>query len=170
MLAMLEVMMGVSYEFPEQVNIINLTSIEQAEQVSGIDLLAPTVLPEGFIFSHAAYEPRAGHVVLFVQPQEGTRASADTQLLVFERRLADQTPYNWDGYPSSAVEAVLVGDSPATYVRGGVVDGEYAAESARRYQVWTIGDLSLEIIIFTPEYTPIRLEKDDLIAIAESMQ
>jgi hypothetical protein len=53
MLAMVEIVMGVRAEFPEQVNINNITSLAQAEKVAGFKLLVPSVVPEGFIFTRA---------------------------------------------------------------------------------------------------------------------
>ena len=84
MIAMLEIILGLRADFPEQVNYNNLTSLEQAEEIAGYDLLVPSVLPEGFVFSRAMYEPNLERVILYYQPQEGTRAVSGVNLLVIQ--------------------------------------------------------------------------------------
>ena len=90
MLAMIEIVMGVRSEFPEQLNYNNLTSIVQAEAAAGFDILAPAVLPEGFVFTRAVFEPDSGRVLLFYQPEAGSFAVSGVQLLIIELQDTDQ--------------------------------------------------------------------------------
>lgn len=170
MLAMVEIVMGVRAEFPEQININNLTSLDQAEKVAGFDLLVPSVLPEGFVFSRAVYEPQTKRILLFYQPQDGSRDSSGVRLVIIEKQKSDQSTGNlWDSYPPNALEQVMVGSIPAILVRGTLVDGVYQPDSFWRL-VWSTTQLSIELTFSTrPDY-PTRLEKAEMVAIAESMK
>ena len=168
MLAMIEIVMGVRSEFPEQLNYNNLTSIEQAEAAAGFDILAPAVLPEGFVFTRAVFEPDSGRVLLFYQPEAGSFAVSGVQLLIIESQDTDQ-PLSWEGYPDSAVVAVQVGSNPATFVRGAVLDGVYDPEASVSL-AWSTAALSIHMrYTARPDY-PIRLDLEEMLAIAESME
>jgi hypothetical protein len=168
MLAIMEVILGLRAEFPELVNYNNLTSIDQAEEAAGFELLIPSVLPDGFVFTRAVYQPQTKSVLLFYQPQEGTRAVSGVSLRINESQATDQ-PLTWEGFPPDALEEVVVGSRPATFVRGAVVDGIYDPEASLSL-VWNTADLSVKMSYSTPSTYPARLEKDELIAIAESME
>lgn len=45
-----------------------LKDIAEAEQISGLDLLEPAILPEGFVFSFGTYNAENGQVMLSYQP------------------------------------------------------------------------------------------------------
>jgi hypothetical protein len=108
--------------------------------------------------------------LLFYQPQDGSRDSTGVRLVFIEKHIMDQSIEKcWDGYPPNALEQVMVGHSPATLVSGVVVDGVYQPGSFWRL-VWKTTQLSIELTFSTrPDY-PIRLEKAEMIAIAESMK
>jgi len=169
MLAMVEIAMDVRTEFPEQININNLTSIGQAEEAASFDLLVPSVLPEGFVFSRAVFEPQAGQVSLFYQPQDGSRDSSGVRLLIVEKQGRGQFTGTWDGYPEGAVEEVLVGSSQAVLARGALADGVYEPDTNLSL-VWNTADRSIKMIYSTRADYPVRLDQEKMIAIAESME
>lgn len=168
MLAMVELMIGVRSEFPEWINFNNLTSIDLAEELAGFELLVPSILPQRFVFSRAVYEPQANRVRLFYQPQAGTRAESGVNLSIIQTQKAAQ-PKTWDGFPKYALEEVMVGSSPAIFARGMVQDGIYNPEAGISL-AWDTAELSIQMSYSAPSAYPIRLEKDDLIAIAESLE
>jgi hypothetical protein len=168
MRAMIEIVMGVRSAFPEQVNYNNLSSIAQAEAAAGFDLLAPAVLPEGFVFTRAVFEPDSGRVLLFYQPETGSFATSGVQLLIIESQDTDQS-LSWEGYPDGAVVPVQVGGHPATFVRGDVLDGVYDAEASVSL-AWSTATLTIHMrYTARPDY-PIRMELEEMLAIAESME
>lgn len=168
MLAMVEVVMGLRTEDPQQVNYNNLTSISQAEQVAGFKLLVPATLPEGFVLTRGAYQPELGRVILYYQPQAGGRAVSGVNLLIIES-LRSEGPWSWDAYPPSAVEAVLLGSLPGTFVQGEIVDGVYNPEGQVKL-VWSNDQLTMQLIYSYPPDYPVRLDMQQLLAIAISMQ
>lgn len=58
---------------------------------------------------------------------------------------------------------------PATFVRGMVLDGVYDPDAQVKL-VWESGDRSVQLAYFSQPGYPTRLDKDEMIAIAESMQ
>jgi hypothetical protein len=168
MLTMIEVIMGSRAEYPGQVNYNNLTNIDQAEEVAGFDLLVPSILPEGFSFTRAVYQPETKKVLLFYQPQEGSRAVSGIELLITETLGSDQ-PINWEGFPPDALEKVMIGSSPATFVRGVIVDGIYHPDASLSL-VWNTAELFVKISYTASSTYPAHLEKNELITIAESME
>jgi hypothetical protein len=169
MIAMLEVVMGVRESFPERTNLNSLVSVEDAEAAAGFNLLAPAVLPEGFIFSHASYEPDVQRMVLIYAPQGASRQSSGARLVIFETPLFTPAPVlSWDGFPAGAVETVAIGEATGTFVRGAVVDGVYDPDLKLGLS-WETGSLRISIHFWNSESYPARLERDQLISIAESM-
>jgi hypothetical protein len=168
MLAMIEVITGQRTNFPQQVNYNNITSIAQAEEIAGFDLLVPSILPEGFAFIRAIYEPVTERVILVYQPEEGSRQVSGVSLRLIESQDTSHT-FTWQGYPPEAVEQVQVGSLPATFARGIVLDGVYQPDNYSSL-IWNNAGLALEVIYSTSPGYPARLEKEDLLVIAESMQ
>ena len=169
MLAMVEIAMGARTDFPEAINLNNLTSIAQAEQAAGFDLLVPATLPEGFVFSRAVFVPESGQVRLFYRPQDGSRGSSGVGLVIVEKQGTGQLAEAWEGYPAGAVETVMVGSSQATFARGSMADGIYDPE-ANLYLVWNTTELSIKMIYSAQSAYPTHLDQEELIAIAESME
>jgi len=169
MLALVEIVMGARADFPATINLNYLTSIEQAEEVSGLDLLAPALLPEGFIFARGAYDAETGLVRLFYQPDDGSRGSSGISLVIIQGAAGSQPAPTWEGYPPEALAAVSVGGFPAVFARGGVTDGIYDPE-AGLHLAWETAELSIHMIFSAPADSSIRLEHAEMIAIAESLE
>lgn len=165
---MVEIIMGLHTEYPAQLNLNNITSIKQAEQIAGFDLLVPSVIPEGFVFTRAVYEPEVKRVRLFYQPQEGTRLTNGVSLMISESQDTGQ-PWSWVGYPPEALEEVLINGNRATFGRGSFANGTYQPDD-NLYLVWDTPKLSIQMVFRASSSYPTRLEKDDLLAIAESME
>ncbi len=169
MSAMVEIVMGLRDDFPALLNANYLLSVEQAEQISGLDLLAPAVLPEGFIFARGVYDAETGLVGLFYQPEDGSRGSSGISLVIIQGATGSQPDLTWAGYPPEAVEAVSVGGSPAVFARGGLADGVYDPE-AGLHLAWEVAGLSIHMFFSAPVDTAFRLDQAEMLAIAESMQ
>lgn len=169
MQAMVEVAMGKRDAFPDyplRLDLQNL-SIAQAEEQAGFDVLAPAILPEGFAFIHAAYDPSMRLVVLYYEPRDGTRATKGTSLIVIQ---TDRDPRTvWDGYPPEAMEMVKVGDAGGLLVTGSMINERYEADGAM-FLEWHTPQRTFTLRFFSPDSNPLRLSKEDLLKIAESMQ
>ena len=88
--------------------------------------------------------------------------------MITETQGTDQ-PTTWEGFPPDALENIMVGSCPITFVRGAVVNGIYDPEAILSL-VWDTGDLSVKTSYFAPSAYPARMEKDEIITIAESME
>ena len=168
MQALIEIIIGTRATFPEKLDLNNLTSVEEAERATGFNILEPSILPEGYRFSHAAYEPEGKRVVLIYQPEISSRASSGANLVVFETiKATPQAPLSWEGFPPQAVEQVVLGTIPATFVRGAIVDGLYDPEFGLAL-IWDSGELYITLRFHYSSSYPVRLEKADMITIGES--
>lgn len=170
MQAMVEVAMGKRAAFPtypQRLDLQNL-SLEQAQEQAGYKVVAPALLPEGFIFSRAAYDPASALVVLFYEPADASRHNTGTSLLVFQTpQVSTQTV--WDGYPPEALETVEINGYEALLAHGSLVDNRYEADTAL-FLEWTTERLKITVRFYTSDTSAPRLTQEDMIAIAESMQ
>lgn len=165
MLTMIEVVMGARETFPVGTNLNNLRSIAEAEEVAGYAILEPTVLPEGFTFQYASYEPELSRVILFYYYGEVTRNSSN-RLLIFETPLEEYTQGVWDGYPPEAIEEVSFGGQTGTYVRGLIISGAYDPNEWQRLE-WDSASLHINMR-FDGEQT--LMDQAQMVQVAESME
>ncbi len=170
MQAMVEVAMGTRVAFPtypQRLDLQHLT-LEQAQEQAGYIVVAPSLLPEGFIFSRAAYDPSMELVVLFYEPAGASRHSTGTSLLVFQTpHISTQTV--WDGYPPEALETVEINGYDGLLARGSMVNDRYEADAAL-FLEWTTGRLKITVRFYASDTSAPRLTSEDMIAIAESVQ
>jgi len=165
-----EVAMGKRADFPaypQRLYLQNL-SLEQAQEQAGYTVVAPSLLPEGFIFSHAAYDPIMELVVLYYEPADASRHNTGTSLLVFQTPQTG-TPTVWDGYPPEALETVEINGYEALLARGSVVDKRYEADAAL-FLEWTTERLKTTVRFYASDTSAPRLTREEIIAIAESVQ
>jgi hypothetical protein len=169
MLVMVEVVMNLRTVLPDKVNLNYLTSYDAAKEAAGFDILTPSVLPEGFIFSHAVYEPENERVVLLYRPEDGSRYSSGVSLVIFEIPIDIGTaPVSPDGFPAEAIENVSIGDWSGTIIRGAVVDGIYNPDFGWSLH-WETNVLRVTLNYYGYDY-PAQLDQAGLLAIAESMR
>jgi hypothetical protein len=127
-----------------------LYSISDAEQVSGIDLKAPTLLPLDIDFAYARYDSYKVHLFYGINNEMVIHVWKDKSLN-FDSR-ATYTSY----------EIVKINGEPAFYgSAGGKSDGHM-------FLSWDL-DGTLYQIHYSQYFGP-TIEKEELIAIAESMQ
>lgn len=169
--ALVGVILGAQATLPEGVNLNNLKNLEEVEKASGLQLLAPNVLPEGFVFSQGVYEPENKRIILIYSPEEGSRASRATSLTIFEFPLtpSQEQPNNYAGYPAGAVEEVNIGLFTGTFVRGAVVNGSYDPDEGLSVS-WQTAELRIIVRFTHSSMYADRIEKEEIIRIAESME
>jgi hypothetical protein len=167
MVAVIEVLMGLRTSMPDEVNLNYLTSYDAVAEAAGFDILTPSVLPEGFVFSHAVYEPENKRVVLIYRPEDGSRYSSGASLVIFE--IPGATPaVSWDGFPAGAVETVSIGTATGTFLRGAIVNGVYDPDFCLSV-IWQIDGLYVQVRFAGGSY-PAQLDEDAMLAIARSMK
>lgn len=171
MQAVVEILIGKRSELPTKIDLNNLKSVEEVEQVAGFQLLVPTILPEGFVLERVVYEPENHRSVLIYRPKDTGDTMNYPSLTIFEILKGDDTPpatYPED-FPLGAIEQVKIGEFLGTLQRGAVVDGKYDPSSALSLY-WETNNLSITINYWSSTSHPARLEKVDMIRIAEGFQ
>jgi hypothetical protein len=167
MITEIEVLMGLQTSWPDTVNLNYLTSYEAVEEAAGFDIITPSMLPEGFVFSHGVYEPGNQRVVLIYRPEDGSRYSSGTSLVIFE--IPGATPaVSWDDFPAGAVETVSIGATTGTFVRGAIVDGVYDPGFGLSV-LWETGGLHIQVR-FAGGDSPAQLDEAAILEIARSMK
>ena len=168
MTAFLETLIGTRSTLPEKTNFNDLKSREDIVSASGMQILMPTVLPDGCQFSHAVYEPENKRVVLIYQFGNGNQRSQQAKLVIFETPLtSSQGTSSFDGYPEGAVERLTIGDQESTYIHGALVDGTYDANFGSAILEQTN---SLNITIQFYASAASSLDKASLIEVVKSLK
>ena len=137
-----------------------LTNVQDAEVVAGFDLQEPTILPEGFAFKYADYDTQTRRIRMVY---EFGSQSGVAGLIIFQTPITAATDINLaDGRTPGTVEQVAIGTTTGHYVprEGG----------APQALVWRTNDLQIEMYFFPSQWYSGRLEKADMVAIAESMK
>ena len=131
-----------------------LYSVSEAEKVSGIDLKAPTLLPIEASFSHARYYAYNNEVRLFY--------GINNELVVYQWQVKsldlDTLPKDYD--PTSSYEVVQVKGEKAFY---GSVEGP----DPHYFLWWEENGIYFQLYFYQIMG---KLDKEKMIAIAESMQ
>lgn len=170
MQAMVEIALEVRVAFPTRLNPYRLPDLGAVEAAAGFHVLAPTLLPEGFIFERGVYEPESPRAVLIYKPQASSRAITGASLVIFEIPMASAQPLaTFEGFPDDAVQQVQVGSFPATLVIGAMEDGVYLPEAGLALY-WRTEALQITLSFSVSSGYPARLDVDSFLAIAESMQ
>jgi hypothetical protein len=143
-----------------------LPSVADAELISGLDLLEPTILPEGFSFDYAAYDTNSRTVTLHYW-------NGDPQM---ETIHISQSPLSADGlpdlavhYPDGMVESIQINGLPGQFVRGIFYEGVWQINRPRNI-VWAAQGMQIFLSFDGNIDYGMQLDKGDLIAIAESMK
>jgi hypothetical protein len=166
--AFLETLIGTRSAFPEKINLNNLLSQDEIIAASGMQILMPTVLPDGFQFSHAVYEPENKRVVLIYPFENGNQGSDQAKIVIFETPInSSQGTVSFDGYPEGAVERLTIGDVESTYIHGALMDGKYDENFGSGILEQTN---SLNISIQFYGSATVSLDKASLIEVAKSLK
>lgn len=166
--AFLETLIGTRPALPEKINLKNLLSQDEIISVSGMQILMPTALPDGFQFSHAVYEPENKRVVLIYPFGNDNQSSNQAKIVIFETPInSPQGTISFDGYPEGAVERLIIGDMESTYIRGALVDGKYDENFGSGILEQTN---SLNISIQFYGSATVSLDKESLIEVAKSLK
>ncbi len=137
-----------------------LTNVQDAEALAGVDLQEPTILPEGFAFKYADYDTQTRRIRMVY---EFGSQSGVAGLIIFQTPIMAAIDINLaDGRTPGTVEQVAIGTTTGHYVprEGG----------APQALVWRTNDLQIEMYFFPSQWYGGRLEKADMVAIAESMK
>jgi hypothetical protein len=171
MQAVVEVVVGVRSELPTKVDLNNLKSVEEVEQVAGFQLLAPTLLPEGFVLERAVYEPENQRAIFIYRPNDTAGSMNHPSLIIFEVLKSDEMlPAKYpDDFPAEAIEQVKIGETSGTLTRGAIVDGKYDPSSGLSLH-WETNNLSITINYSGSSEHSAQLEKVDMIKLAEGLQ
>lgn len=169
--AVVEMVIGTRSALPEKVNLNNLSSIEEAEQIAGFNLLAPTILPDGFVLGQIVYEPENKRAVFVYQPKDTGGSMNHPSLIIFEILTNHEVPSVQipETLPPEAIEQVKIGEASGTFRRGAMVDGNYDPRSGLSLH-WETNDLSITIDYSGSSSHSDQLEKADLVKIAEGLQ
>ena len=157
-----------------------LTSVRDAETLAGFDLLEPMILPDGFSFKYAEFDAASRGVRLVYESGTG---AAIAGVVIFQTPLTVAPNLDFaEGLPPEAVETVRIGEATAQYTAGSY-DTEsvptpgvptpspiWNPNSPRRSLIWRTDSLLVQIYYFPSQWYGGRLDKADMIAIAESMK
>ncbi len=141
-----------------------LLSITDAEQLAGIHLKAPSIIPEWYIFDHASYQ-KIGSIqevrLIYIAPYGGTGFTIDQKYGVTEtlNAIYQESPDMFD-------EPFTVRSQPALYWQGCYDNGVWMRECGQpQGLIWFEDGVEYNIWAGFPADTA----KETLIAIAESM-
>ena len=155
MIELAESLLDTPVEATEALDPDNLDSVSEAEEISGLNLRAPTLLPMDISFSHAHYSPTTKTVRLFY--------GMNNELVISEwqGKPLDLSTLPKDYDPNSGYEHVRINGKDAYY---GFVDGSLPYHLLG----WQEDGLSYQMH-FDQQFGA-RVKKEELIRIAESMQ
>jgi hypothetical protein len=167
---MVETFLGTRAALSEKLNLNNLKSQEEIKLASGMEVLTPTVLPEGFVFSRAVYEPENRRVVLIYQPENSIQDPNSARLVIFETPATpSQKPDSFEGYPPEALQKITNGQFNGTFIHGAVVNGVYDPDFGLAVEGQT-NSLNITIHFYNSANSSTQLGKEEMISIAESLK
>lgn len=117
-------------------------SLEEAADLVDFALVRPGVLPEGFRFGYAAYDPESGRLRLNYYP-EGDAAPGSASLSIVETPLDEDATGPEDERPPAAGEEVDINGFPGVY---------YANSPGNHMLTWRTQALEITLAIYVSEY------------------
>jgi len=154
-----------------------LTSVKDAETLAGFDLKEPTVLPKGFTFNYADYDAVAQRVRLVYEFGNNTGTAS---VVIFQTPITVAPEINLaEIYPPGVVETVQIGGAAGQYAYGSYFTVEsgtptstptWNPDDPHKSLTWQQDGLLIQMSFFASQWYGGRLEKVDMIAIAESMK
>lgn len=152
-------------------------SLAEVETAAGFDVLEPTILPAGFEFMFAQYDPAGQFVRMMYRPIEQDQASAGLLILQTPRRVAGDLS-SCSVCPAGMEEQVQVNGTIAYYTRGALFTGSdieplstpvWQPDDPNYSLTWATPDLIITINFSANEWYGGQISREDLIRIAESM-
>jgi len=139
-------------------------------------------LPEGFAFKYADYDAATQRVRLVYEAGTGAGIGG---LVIFETPVTAAPEVNLaEGYPPGMVETVQIGDATGQYVTGSygtwfvgtqtpgapTPTPTWNPDDPHKSLTWQTDGLLIQMSFFASQWYGGRLEKADMVAIAESMK
>jgi outer membrane lipoprotein-sorting protein len=134
-----------SFEIPEQ------TTLEEARESAGFEILVPEYLPEAYTFNHSTVSNNS-----WIAP-EGQ--ACETVSLIYENEDGDAIYLSEAVYEAESPEAPIMNTAEDVSING--VEGKYLAFGDMKILSWEIGNIDLSLTA--------SLEKDEMLRIAESI-
>jgi len=171
MQAVVETAVGVRTTPLVKANLNNLSNIEEVKHAAPFQLLAPALVPEGFILERGVYEPENKRVVLIYRPQDSSGSLNNASLVIFEilNDGSSPSPYYAKEWPTGMIKQVMVGSAAGTLTHGTVDKGGYFP-SPDYSLYWETDTLRITINFSASSSDPSRLDEAGLIQIAESLR
>jgi hypothetical protein len=151
-----------------------LPSVEFAEKLAGFDVLAPTLLPQGYELKRVVWADETVRLLF------GPKNSQDSRLFIFMGPITNSRVGPCLQCPPGAEEVVQVGPWQGWYLRGifdygQPVEGQptptpvWQAEARHWQLVWNTEQLWI-LMFFSPWDDGMEMNKETLLAIAESLK
>lgn len=156
------------------------TNLEDVKPLVDFEVLVPSILPEKVSFSHVRYVSTGSITMYFGDFFADLLRSSGPVLIINLHRLKDSEPVYPEMYPPEAIEQVFVNDIPAKLTIGSIQTSMSQPGQPTPVPTWVNdnGSLSLQweengisiSISYQSSFNKWRITKEDLIAIAESLQ
>jgi hypothetical protein len=155
----------------------HFSSAVEAARLAGFEVKTPSLLPQGLIFSGAAYHPLRQSVMMNYESGDGSilRITQRPASLEYQRISVN-----------ASVEKVQINGVTGEYVAGGwrvitplgatadptiTVQAAWDSEANIHFLRWQEADILFEILFSSSDLdSPHTLDKDDLVAIAENLR
>lgn len=134
-----------SFEIPEQ------TTLEEARESAGFEILVPEYLPEGYAFNYSMVSNDS-----WIAP-EGQ--ACETVSLTYENEEEDIISLSETVYETEAPEAAIMNSAEDVSING--TEGKYLTLGDMKILSWEIGDIDMSLSA--------SLDKTELLKIAESI-
>jgi len=156
------------------------TNLEDVKPLVDFEVLEPTILPEGIFFSHVRYIS-TGTLMLFYGDFAADLMHSNGPVLIINlHRFKDSEPIYPEMFPPEAIEQVMVNGIPAKFTIGTIQTSMAEPGQPTPEPTWVNDDGSLALtwkengieisISYQSSFNKWRITKEDLIAIAESLQ
>ncbi|WP_048159637.1 outer membrane lipoprotein-sorting protein [Methanosarcina sp. WWM596] len=134
-----------SFEIPEQ------TTLEEARESAGFEILVPEYLPEGYAFNHS---------MVFNNSRIALEGQAcETVSLTYKNEEEDIISLSETVYETEAPDAAIMNSAEDVSINE--AEGKYVTLGSMKILSWEIGDIDLSLTA--------SLEKDEMLRIAESI-
>jgi hypothetical protein len=156
------------------------TNLEDVRPLVDFEVLEPTILPEGVFFSHVRYISTGTLMLFYGDFAEDLMHASGPVLMINLHWIKDSEPVYPEMFPPEAIEQVYVNGIPAKLTIGYIQASMAEPGQPTPEPTWVNDDGSLALtwkengvgisISYQSSYNKWRITKEDLIAIAESLQ
>ena len=156
-------------------------SIDEVEKAYGKKVLSPSILPDGLPFSHARILPYSGPMLFYGDFAANKMRVNGDHLVISQGDNIGAFANSFDDYPPEAIETTTVNGIPAKLISGFILLGydetgqpegepEWKDTPFRLALYWETSDHYYEVQFNAGYRSGARISKEDLTAIAESLQ